>query len=106
MPDVPLADTCVCGVPSWHRPAASVEATAALPGSRSNLEASRFLWCRNCGAMRAIFDRHWQIPLSRAGDVPHSIPLETDERQTNPGTPNAKKTPNPGPGLKKRKSKE
>jgi hypothetical protein len=50
--------------------------------------------------MRAIFETHWQIPLDRAGDIPRSIPLETDERTTSPGTPNAKKTPMP---RKKRK---
>ena len=94
MTDVPLADTCVCGSADWHRPAGSVEATLRT-GSSGRLEASRFLWCRNCGAIRAVFDRHWQIPLSRVGDIPRSIPLETDDVSTYPGTPNAKKTPPP-----------
>jgi len=104
MPDVPLADTCVCGVSNWHRPASSVEAatrTGSSTGS-GHLEASRMLWCRKCGSMRAIFDSHWQIPLDRVGDLARSVPLESDEQPTHPGTPNAKKTPNPG----KKKSKE
>jgi len=93
MPDVPLADTCVCGSSYWHRPAGSVEATVRTGTSSGSLEASRFLWCRKCGAIRAVFESHWQIPLDRAGDVPHSVPLETDEVPTRPGTPGAKKTP-------------
>jgi len=59
--------------------------------SSGNLEASRFLWCRKCGSIRAVFDSHWQIPLDRAGDVSRSVPLESDENPTRPGTPDAKK---------------
>ena len=91
MADVPLADTCACGSSHWHRPAGSVEAAARIGSVSGQLEASRFLWCLNCGAIRAIFDRHWQIPLSRAGDVARSVPLDTDENPTRPGTPDSKK---------------
>jgi hypothetical protein len=99
MPDVPLADTCVCGASHWHRPAGSVEAairTGSISGS-GNLEASRLLWCRKCGAIRAIFDSHWQIPLDRAGDVARSVPLDSDDHPTHPGTPNAKRSNTPEP---------
>jgi hypothetical protein len=44
----------------------------------------RVLWCRNCGAARLIFDPHWQIPLSRAGDVPPPT-FDADETPTKPG---------------------
>lgn len=91
MADVPLADTCACGTADWHRPAGSVEAAIRTGSSSGNLEASRFLWCRRCGAIRAVFDAHWQIPFDRAGDVARSVPLETDEVPTTPGTPTAKK---------------
>ncbi len=91
MSDVPLADTCVCGVTHWHRPAGSAEGVVKTTGSSAGLEASRFLWCRKCGSIRAIFDSHWQIPLDRAGDIARSVPLESEEAPTNPGTPEAKK---------------
>ena len=90
MSDVPLADTCVCGVSYWHRAAGGAE-TVVRPGVSGNLEASRFLWCRKCGSIRAIFEQHWQIPLDRAGDLARSVPLDSDERPTRPGTPDAKK---------------
>jgi hypothetical protein len=101
MPDVLLADTCVCGVAHWHVPAGSVEAAARTGSSSGNLEASRFLWCKKCGSIRAIFESHWQIPLDRAGDLPSSVPLETDELPTNPGTPAAKRPS--APDVKRRK---
>jgi hypothetical protein len=67
---------------------------AIRTGSNSgggDLEASRFLWCSKCGAIRAIFDSHWQIPLDRAGDIARSVPLDSDENPTKPGTPDAKR---------------
>lgn len=91
MPDVPLADTCACGTPDWHQPAGSVEAAVRTGSSSGDLEASRFLWCSRCGAIRAVFERRWQIPLDRAGDVAHSVPLDRDERPTRPGTPASKR---------------
>jgi hypothetical protein len=98
--DVPLADTCACGSSVNHRPAGSVEA-ASRTGSRSGqFEASRFLWCKRCGAIRAAFETHWQIPLDRAGDVAHSVALETDENPTRPGTPDAKRNLTPDPAKK------
>jgi hypothetical protein len=96
MPDVPIADTCVCGSSHWHRPAQSVEGALRVGSGSGALEASRFLWCRQCGALRAIFDTHWQIPLSRAGDVARSVPLASDEVVTDPGTPSAKRASSPG----------
>jgi hypothetical protein len=65
--DTPLADTCVCGSSAWHK----------------HLN-ERVLWCRNCGAARLIFEPHWQIPLSRAGDVPPPT-FDADETPTKPG---------------------
>lgn len=92
MSDVTLADTCVCGVPYWHRFMGSSDAPQAGPGSGTSGAASRFLWCRKCGAVRVIFEKRWQIPLDRAGEVARSVPLDSDEeRPTNPGTPKAKR---------------
>jgi hypothetical protein len=65
--DTPLADTCVCGSTAWHK-----------------LLFDRLLWCRKCGAVRPIFEGHWQIPLDRAGDVPPPT-FEPDEVPTKPG---------------------
>lgn len=83
MPDVPVADTCACGSARWHR----------ITGSEAGIKNDRFFWCRRCGALRFVFDAHWQIPLDRAGDLPRSIALEDDERPTDPGTPAAKTRP-------------
>lgn len=90
MSDVPLADTCVCGVTSWHRPVGPAHGSPSS-GSSATLTAARALWCRKCGSVRFMFDDHWQIPLDRAGDVARSVPLSSDEQPTNPGTPTAKK---------------
>lgn len=81
MSDVPLADTCVCGVPYWHRFVGTTE------GARAE---SKFLWCRKCGAVRVIFEQRWQIPLDRAGEIASSD-VPNDERPTRPGTPRAKR---------------
>jgi hypothetical protein len=91
MPDVPLADTCVCGVPHWHKFIAPSE-KLAKGGSGSMSAATPFLWCRKCGCLRFMLESHWQVPLDRAGDVAHSVPLseEPDEPPTSPGTPGAK----------------
>ncbi len=89
MSDVPLADTCVCGVSHWHRPAGPANPLSS--GSSSSLPAVRAIWCKKCGSIRAIFESHWQIPLDRAGEIARSVPLDSDEQPTSPGTPTAKK---------------
>jgi hypothetical protein len=92
MSDVPLADTCVCGVPYWHRFMGPADARAGAGSSGTTGAATRFLWCRKCGAVRVIFEPRWQIPLDRAGEIARSVPLDDDgEKPTNPGTPRAKK---------------
>lgn len=96
MSDVPLADTCVCGVDSWHRPVRSAQEHAVASGSSSSLLAVRALWCRKCGSVRFMFDSHWQIPLDRAGEIARSILLDDAEVPTNPGTPEAKNPSKPG----------
>ena len=92
MPDVPLADTCVCGVAHWHKFAGPSD-KVTRGGSGSLSAASSFLWCRNCGALRFMFEARWQIPLSRAGEIARSVPLSdgSEEPPTDPGTPGAKK---------------
>lgn len=92
MSDVPVADTCVCGATNWHK---------VVGGSPA--DPSRIIWCRRCGSIRLIFEDHWQIPLDRAGDLPRSVPLESDERPTDPGTPTAKKSLPRMPAAKKKK---
>lgn len=93
MSDVPLADTCVCGVPYWHRFMGPADAPTTAAGSGTTGAATRFLWCRKCGSVRVIFEARWQIPLDRAGEIARSVPLDGDdeEKPTNPGTPRAKK---------------
>ncbi len=97
MSDTPLADTCACGAAHWHKFVAPSE-KAVREGSGSMSAATTFLWCRKCGALRFMFDPHWQIPLDRAGDIARSVPISDGpkEPKTNPGTPGAKRTPRPG----------
>ena len=92
MSDTPLADTCACGTTHWHKFAAP-SAAAVKAGSGATPAASSFLWCRNCGSLRFMFDAHWQIPLGRAGEIARSVPLTDgdDEPDTSPGTPEAKR---------------
>jgi hypothetical protein len=100
MSDVPLADTCVCGVPYWHRFMGAADAPVPSSGHSSGAvgAASKFLWCKKCGAVRVIFETRWQIPLDRAGEIARSVPLDGDEeRPTNPGTPKAKREGPPDP---------
>jgi hypothetical protein len=91
MSDTLLADACVCGVPNWHRLADNADAAERF-GQR---EASRVLWCKKCGSIRAIFDTCWQIPLDRAHEVvcraPPPLENNDEDRHTKPGTPEAKK---------------
>lgn len=88
--DVPLADTCVCGVTHWHKPVGPAKEPAASASS-SALPAARALWCRKCGSVRFLFESYWQVPLDRAGEIARSVGLDEDERPTSPGTPKAKK---------------
>lgn len=91
MSDVPLADTCVCGVDHYHQRPTRAAGDFASPSSSLNAP-SPFLWCRQCGSIRFLFEDHWQIPLDRIGDLPRSVPLgEWEDLPTSPGTPSAKK---------------
>lgn len=92
MPDTPLADTCVCGVSSWHKLVGPAREPAASAASSSSLPAARALWCRKCGAIRFLYESCWQVPLDRAGEVARSVGLDEDEKPTDPGTPQAKKS--------------
>lgn len=83
MPEVPIADTCACGVDDWH-----VAVRSAHHPSRAPTHA---LWCKRCGAVRVVGEPHWQVPLDRAGDVARSVPLDSDEAPTAPGTPRSKR---------------
>lgn len=84
MSDVPLADTCVCGVPYWHR---FVRGSEAQSGAANDA----FIWCKKCGCVRVVFEEQWQVPLDRAGDVARSTQVPDDERPTRPGTLKAKR---------------
>jgi len=71
--DVPLNETCTCGIGDWHK-----------------MVTERVLWCRRCGALRLITERRWRIPLDRVGDLPSSASIP-EEPATIPGTPDAKR---------------
>lgn len=67
--DTITAETCVCGSNHWHE-----------------LVRTGVLWCSRCGALRIVFSERWNIPLDRAGEIPHTKPpAPPEEPPTNPG---------------------
>lgn len=50
----------------------------------------RVYWCRRCGCVRLFREKHWRVPLDRAGEL--VLPArEPEEPTTVPDTPVAKK---------------
>lgn len=72
LPDGPENPTCVCGSPHWHK-----------------MVEQKMLWCQRCGAIRAMFQDKWKIPLDRVGDLARSV-KDDEEPPTQPGTPHSK----------------
>lgn len=76
LPQGPENATCVCGLSHWHK----------------MIEEAKIFWCQRCGAIRAVFQEQWKIPLDRVGELARSTAIP-EEEPTRPGTPEAKKAP-------------
>jgi hypothetical protein len=88
MLDAPRAPVCVCG------------------NSTKHVERGATVWCAMCGSIRVLFQDYFEVPISRARDLPHSPIVDVpttgivlrpgaieadDEEPTRPHTPVSKK---------------